>query len=160
MNIAITIQKSAFLPHSSKTLIERFLKDLQLDFHLSYTDSGKPYFTNSSYGVSVSHSQHVAVVVISAGPVGIDIEIKRTLSDEVIERFSLTSNPIPTWCKREALAKYYDDSRYVFEPSKSYDCLIKYFEIDQQVIGALAYSEKDQIIVWHKEEGINVEIYP
>lgn len=80
---------------------------------VSFTDTGKPYFVDSSIHFSLSHSKGVCVVAISDQPVGVDVEvIKDSYNPHLIER-SLNENETAVfdgdftriWCRKEAVAK-------------------------------------------------------
>lgn len=80
---------------------------------------GKPYFVNSDYHFSISHTNHHAFCVLAKCPVGIDAEeanrpvrlalAKRIFSPEEQAHFSRCSDPqkafLTLWVLKEAAAK-------------------------------------------------------
>lgn len=83
------------------------------------TDRGKPYFENSPWYFSITHTDRHAFCVLSLAPVGIDAEeldrsvrfslIKRVLSPAEERRFAQARNPpeafLCLWVLKEADAK-------------------------------------------------------
>jgi hypothetical protein len=83
-----------------------------------YDVNGKPH-VELGY-VSISHSRHHFICVHAAHPIGIDMEIERTLSQTLIERFQLeSSKPLLDWCRREAFYKLSQSKEHVFKPIPS-----------------------------------------
>lgn len=83
------------------------------------TIRGKPYFENSPYYFSISHTARHAFCVLARRPVGIDAEeldrtvrfslVSRILSPRELARFQAASNPqqafLALWVLKEAAAK-------------------------------------------------------
>ena len=67
--------------------------------------------------ISISHSQSFWMCVHNDNPIGIDIEVKRSLSEVLIKRFKLNAqNPLQDWCEREAYFKLSQDNTAFFHP--------------------------------------------
>jgi phosphopantetheinyl transferase len=90
------------------------------NFPVEYDASGKPYLAGSRYHISVTHSGDLAAVILSsAGLVGIDIEKVRPTILKVAEKYLHESELTGTggrddstfltlaWCAKEALYKLY-----------------------------------------------------
>ena len=80
---------------------------------VTFTDIGKPYFLNSNFYFSISHSHGLCAVAVADKPVGVDVEIiKTTYPPHLVER-SLTDDEkaiydgdfTRIWCRKEAVAK-------------------------------------------------------
>ena len=100
---------------------------------VSFSETGKPYFTESSIYFSLSHSRELCAVAVADRPVGVDIEkcresfnpylIKRSLCEA--EKLVFDGDFTRVWCRKEALAKmtgegitgypdYIDTSKFQF----------------------------------------------
>lgn len=103
--------------HASSTawnlLLQTLLDEGLTVSTVSYTETGKPFFLESSVHFSLSHSHGVCAVAISDKPIGVDVElIKTSYSPHLIER-SLTAGEKDSfdgdfthiWCRKEAVAK-------------------------------------------------------
>ena len=122
-----------FRNNSSKALLEK-LTLLYGWGPIDYSPNGKPLCANGH--LSVSHSLEYLVIAYSTQPIGIDLEKTRPLKDELIKKFDLDpTEPILSWCQKEALIKLYDDKHYLFknitnehwqtiEIAKGYCCVI------------------------------------
>jgi phosphopantetheinyl transferase len=78
------------LPRQSEWLTVRVLLKNLLgeEKQILYTDSGKPYLADSSYFISISHTQgHVAVALDEKDPVAIDIEHISPRVERIRSRF-------------------------------------------------------------------------
>ena len=56
------------------------------DYELHYDEFGKPYFLDGKY-VSITHSHHFSVIIVSAETVGIDIEMQREKIIRIADKF-------------------------------------------------------------------------
>lgn len=105
--------KEHFRNNSSKALLEKLTK-LYAWGSIHYSPNGKPQCANGF--LSVTHSHDFLLIAHSAQDIGIDLEKIRPLKDELIKKFDLDpSNPILSWCQKEALIKLYDDKHYLFK---------------------------------------------
>ena len=99
-------------------LVEAMCHDKKTIAHLP---SGKPYFTDHSYQISISHAErYVAIALSSAHPVGIDIEGMRKQVKKVQHKFlqeEEIADITPTqelthlllyWCAKESIYKRVD----------------------------------------------------
>ena len=90
---------------------------MQKKMVLYYNSFGKPFLDGSQH-ISISHSSQLIVILLSAIPVGIDVEsvtrntekvASRFLSEEEQQHINTTTNPACTrilyWCAKEALFK-------------------------------------------------------
>jgi phosphopantetheinyl transferase len=86
------------------------------DSEINYTDEGKPYLSNSSDFISISHSTNFLALATAPYPIGIDIEecnerilkLKDRFLSET-EKMIVNTNDISSltaaWCIKEALFK-------------------------------------------------------
>lgn len=82
------ISKSTDAKKEAKALTLKLGKSvLNKDIKIEYTDSGKPYILDSSYGISISHSKDMALVAISENLIGADIEIIRPFNEKLIKTY-------------------------------------------------------------------------
>lgn len=104
-----------FKAKSSKTYLEALVKD-QAWGSLSYSKDGKP-LVSKGY-VSVTHARnHMVIAYDAQQAIGIDLEYPREISSSLIKRLSLDpTNPLLSWCKKEALIKLLDDKTVLFKP--------------------------------------------
>ena len=86
---------------------------------IAVTDRGKPYFPESPWHFSISHTKRHAFCALSRNPVGIDAEeldrdVKLTLADKILSptekaQFDATPDPhralLTFWVLKEAAAK-------------------------------------------------------
>lgn len=97
-------------------LLGKLFSDADID--LKYTTEGKPYLTNHSSHISISHSHDkLAIIANRQETTGIDIELIRDkvlkikhkfLSDaELLEADNNIEKLITYWASKEALYKYY-----------------------------------------------------
>lgn len=56
------------------------------DYELHYDEFGKPYFLDGKY-VSITHSHHFSVIIVSAETVGVDIEMQREKIIRIADKF-------------------------------------------------------------------------
>lgn len=102
---------------SSEIIVKRLCELIELDDKLVYIE-GKPSFVDSNFSISVSHSDHLMVIVIADQNIGIDLEKDKDLKPELIERLKLDpDDPLLDWCKREAAIKLYNDKSYLYRPT-------------------------------------------
>lgn len=106
---------------AGRLLLERLYRQATGDPlpKIQLTDRGKPYFENSPWYFSITHTDRHAFCVLSHAPVGIDAEeldrpvrfslIKRVLSPAEVQRFARARNPqeafLCLWVLKEADAK-------------------------------------------------------
>ena len=108
-----------------RVLLKKTLKE---EKQISYTATGKPYFADSSYHISISHTKgYVAVAVDENYPVAIDIEQISSRVEKVRSRFmneteeQHLSKNLPLihsllhWSAKEAMFKYMDDNDIDFK---------------------------------------------
>lgn len=121
-------------PNTSKRDVERAATLYLLDFlypkqkkTLQYTDSGKPYLENESYGISISHSHNLLAIFVDNknSNTGIDIELVTDKVLKIRDKF-LSANEksfIPeknvfmhlvAWCVKETLYKIYGKGKVDF----------------------------------------------
>jgi 4'-phosphopantetheinyl transferase EntD len=103
-----------------KTLIGR-------EVWVSHTEEGKPYISDESYSLSISHAgDYVAVMLGKTVPVGVDVELKReklfrvqhkflgkeesALVEELEDREMRLRLLLLHWCAKEAIFKRYEKS--------------------------------------------------
>jgi 4'-phosphopantetheinyl transferase len=73
--------------HQKQLLVKNMLlKQYNLTPFLQYQSSGKPYLTDGRY-ISISHSNHLAGVVVHKEPVGLDIETNNPKLLKIAPRF-------------------------------------------------------------------------
>ena len=84
---------------------------------ITTTENGKPYFPDSPWHFSISHTEHFAFCALSRHNIGLDVEEKgRAVSPAMIEKFTsdgekgrLGDDPqdafLRLWVLKEALAK-------------------------------------------------------
>ena len=93
---------------------------------LQNNNSGKPEFQNSSYRVSISHSHHLAAVILSQNyEVGIDIEIISPKVMRVRNKFMTEAEKnnaaedvekaLIYWSGKETLYKLYSQKQLIFK---------------------------------------------
>lgn len=80
---------------------------------VSFTKTGKPYFTDIDICFSISHSKDICAAAVSDHQVGVDVErvrddykdhlIRRTLSEEEMKTYD--GDFTRMWCRKEALVK-------------------------------------------------------
>lgn len=87
---------------------------------IAITSRGKPYFVNSAYHFSITHTPRHAFCILAKSPVGIDAEerdravrfslAERIFSPEEYAAFAQDSDPqrafLSLWVLKEATAKY------------------------------------------------------
>jgi 4'-phosphopantetheinyl transferase len=116
-NISNPMKRLEFL--AVRVLLRDLLRHWDLEFTgLTKDDQGKPFFKNTSYHLSLSHSYpYVAAIIDRKKSVGIDLEqpkakllriAPRVLSSEELEDAGsdITKHCI-YWCAKEALIKVY-----------------------------------------------------
>lgn len=79
---------------------------------LAFTETGKPYFTDSDLHFSLSHSGNIAAALLSSRPCGLDIELRREetarrLYARVLSPAEQDANAdfFEIWTKKEAAGK-------------------------------------------------------
>jgi len=81
---------------------------------VSYNEAGKPLIERGY--VSISHSKHHLICAYADYEIGVDMEVSRPLSLNLIKRFNLdTHEPLIDWCLREAYFKLSADFTHVFK---------------------------------------------
>mgnify|MGYP002627143101 CR=1 FL=1 len=73
---------------STKALLDKVLKRLNISDEIIYNEYGKPYLKNSNLYFNLSDSKGVSACVISDKEVGIDIEKLRKTNLNVIDKFA------------------------------------------------------------------------
>ena len=69
-----------------KNLLTKFY-EVSDGYSIDFDSNGKPYYLNSNdLHISLSHSGDFVCAVVSNKPVGIDIQIHKTISDKLIKR--------------------------------------------------------------------------
>ena len=129
-----------------KTLIGR-------EVWVSHTEEGKPYISDESYSLSISHAgDYVAVMLGKTVPVGVDVELKReklfrvqhkflgkeesALVEELEDREMRLRLLLLHWCAKEAIFKRYEKSL----PEFSEEIMILPFDFQKEegVVHAVA----------------------
>lgn len=98
-------------------LLYRGLKVLDIkDIELEYNDYGKPYVMDNQIYFNISHTDHYVVCAFSDKEIGIDIEKKKEIDEQVIERICLSDEKeyikdnallyTQLWTMKESLLKY------------------------------------------------------
>lgn len=131
MKLYIIQSDQPFVSGDGKALIKKFLP---ANNTMTVSSKDKPLL--SSGYVSVSHTQHMAVVIFSAYPVGIDIEKKKELSSRLIERLQLKEPYIESWVLREAAIKLFDEPSYLF--TKDVNAFSKIISFEAFLIGIMS----------------------
>jgi phosphopantetheinyl transferase len=74
--------------HQRAFLSIRKLLDLAgySDFDIAYDAFGKPHLADHNY-ISITHSHHFSAIIVSAEPVGIDIEMQREIILKIAHKF-------------------------------------------------------------------------
>lgn len=105
---------------SAHILLKKLMAENNINAQLSYEENGRPFFENSEYFLSLSHSGEVAFSAVSKSPLGIDVEKIRPISKSLIDRV----------CVEEEKAYVLKD--FVVEDEKKIceiDVLKRFFEI-------------------------------
>ncbi len=110
---------------SVRLLLKKMLGE---EIEIAYLPSGKPYLTDSSYYISISHTKgYVAAIASQTRRVAIDIEQIATRVERVKERFMSeeeianlsTTEPLIHlllhWSAKESLFKLLDESKIEFK---------------------------------------------
>ncbi len=111
-------EKSKIISKKAYELLNEKLYEI-LDFYpeIKKTDRGKPYISDSSIQVSISHSDNAIFIGISDNPIGIDTEMPRSFSEYAVKRLFSDAeqnyissgdqdiNSTELWTKREAVCK-------------------------------------------------------
>lgn len=112
---------------ASRVLVYRLLQEFTpLPLQLLRNEYGKPYFSDSRYHVSISHSPVLAAVILSdKHEVGIDIEPISPKALRVQEKFLTAAEKSYTmaneqetclyWSAKETLYKMYSRKRLIFK---------------------------------------------
>lgn len=97
---------------SAWALLAEGLKGLGEPAHtVAFSETGKPYFTDSPLHFSLSHSGSFAAALIADSPCGVDIEQLRKVKDGLIHRCMHPDELVAgmdffeAWTKKECLAK-------------------------------------------------------
>ncbi len=70
----------------AQMLLGKLMVENNIDATLRYEENGRPFFENSQYFLSLSHSGEVAFSAVSKSPLGIDVEKIRPISKNLINR--------------------------------------------------------------------------
>lgn len=79
---------------SVRALLARLIGNNQT---ICYYPSGKPYLSDSSSFISISHTRHYVAVIIGTQPVGIDIEQYGQRVHKVISKFVREDETVNSW---------------------------------------------------------------
>lgn len=99
---------------SAWTLLYQMLIHMNIPpCHVAFSETGKPYFTDTDICFSISHSKDVCAVAVADRQVGVDVEvikdnykphlIERTLTEH--EKKEFDGDFTRMWCRKEALVK-------------------------------------------------------
>lgn len=67
-------------------LLKKLLEKENIAGDILSADNGKPYLSDSTFFISISHSGEMAAAAISEKPIGIDVERLRKIDFKLIER--------------------------------------------------------------------------
>ena len=122
---------------------------------LKYTSNGKPYFNDSTAGISFSHSGDYVACIVADVDVGVDIQIYNPKLENIRTRFlsEVENKEISSleklhayWCAKEALFKLYAKGNVEFKT----ELLIQPFNLSNKG------SFSGKIL---KEKSIDVELF-
>lgn len=155
---------------SVRVLLHVLLKE---DKQIAYSPDGKPYLTDHSFYISISHTKgYVAVILSSAPPVGIDIEQYGPRVRRVFDRFIRPDEQIETylgdttwsmllhWSAKETVYKCMEspdaDLRKLclshFIPQEGGIFQVQEYATKQQQIFTVGYRiSQDFVLTWTKE---------
>lgn len=103
-----------------RSILPKYIPDLPPLFELLFTETNKPYLSNTEVQFNLSHSGEIVVLAISNKPIGIDIEHIKPVMDmagvmqvcfneQEIESINSSSNPqfrfYEFWTRKEAILK-------------------------------------------------------
>ncbi len=71
---------------SSKELLNRVLKELNINDEIIYNEYGKPYLKNNEIYFNISHSKEYTILGISSSEIGVDIEEIKPIRENVINK--------------------------------------------------------------------------
>lgn len=71
---------------SSKDLLKRVLKELNISDEIIYNEYGKPYLKNNEIYFNISHSGEYTILGLSSSEIGVDIEKIRPIKENVINK--------------------------------------------------------------------------
>ena len=140
---------------------------------IKYNKSGKPFFENQKFHLSITHSKNLLAIIISEKhEVGIDIEeitdrvhsIKHKFMNDFelmkMDKKNETLELYMNWCAKEAIYKIFDYNKLYFKDmiAKNIDFTKLYFYISTRVF-EIDYNFKmnyrifdNNILVWTKKE--------
>lgn len=156
-------EKSAFELLKSEKRKKEFLavrvaleKLLGRESSIVYTEAGKPYLSDKSFKISISHSKEwVALMIHPSLEVGIDIEVsnekvwrvyKKYLNKEEINRFISADNKKThlylqlIWCAKEALYKIIGRDSADFASSMS----VLAFDLEKEGLFDIQYKKRNK----------------
>lgn len=122
---------------------------------LKYTSNGKPYFSDSTKGISFSHSGDYVACIVADVEVGVDIQVYNPKLENIRTRFlsEHENNEIDSleklhayWCAKEALFKLYAKGNVEFKT----ELLIQSFDLSEKG------SFSGKIL---KEKSVDVELF-
>ena len=118
MDVYVVHKTSGRWPNgSSEPIVKAVLKKARIKSALCYVE-GRPSFVEGQLFLSVSHSNALMVIALAQQPIGIDLEVRKPIKAEVIQRLALDpKDPLMDWCRREAAIKLYDEPLYLMKPS-------------------------------------------
>ena len=99
---------------SSKDLLDKVLKENNIQDEIIYNDYGKPYLKNNEIYFNISSSYEYTALVISDKEVGVDIEkinykkriINRICTEEEAKTIKTKDDFTIIWVKKESYVKY------------------------------------------------------
>ena len=71
---------------SSKELLNRVLKELNINDEIIYNEYGKPYLKNNEIYFNISHSKEYTILGISSSEIGVDIEEIKPIRENVVNK--------------------------------------------------------------------------
>lgn len=79
-------EKSRLISKTAYKLLADRLTEINIEPKICKTDRGKPYIENSSYHISISHSDDAVLLAVSNEQIGVDIEKSREFSPHAEKR--------------------------------------------------------------------------
>lgn len=89
-------------------LVKKLLMEEGIEAHILSEDNGKPYLSDSSFFVSISHSGEMAAAVISEKPVGIDIEKTRQIDLRILDRVCTEREADYVKCDKDSEIRFFE----------------------------------------------------
>ena len=89
-------------------LVKKLLIEEGIKAEILSEDNGKPYLSDSSFFVSISHSGEMAAAVISEKPVGIDIEKTRQIDLRILDRVCTEREADYVKCDKDSEIRFFE----------------------------------------------------